>query len=160
MAMPTYLVTYHGGPGMPADPAAAQQMLAAFQAWVAEVGPAMRDPGAPLAASKTVSADAEVDGQAEVPIGGYTILEAGSLDEAAQLVRSHPFLSRGGSLQVSESVSVGKQSGPARSRAASLPKGPETSALAGKDGSEGTRTRDLRRDRPLRWPRRTTTIVG
>ena len=51
--MPTYLITYHGGPGMPTDPAAGQQMLAAFQAWVGEVGDAMRDPGAPLAAAKT-----------------------------------------------------------------------------------------------------------
>src|SRR5262245_24061184 len=105
--MPTYLVTYHGGPGMPSDPAAAQQMLAAFQAWVAEVGPAMRDAGAPLAAAKTVSAGDAVDGQKEASIGGYTILEAENLDDAVALVRSHPFLTRGGSLQVSEGVSVG-----------------------------------------------------
>ena len=43
----------------------------------------------------------------EASIGGYTILEAGGLDEAVRLVRSHPFLTRGGSLQVSEAVSVG-----------------------------------------------------
>jgi hypothetical protein len=105
--MPTYLITYHGGPGMPSDPEAVQQMLAAFQAWVGEVGGAMRDPGAPLAAAKTVSSASTTDGQAEAAIGGYTLLEAGSLDEAVQLVRSHPFLTRGGSLQVSESVAVG-----------------------------------------------------
>ena len=105
--MTTYLITYHGGPGMPQDPEAAQQMMAAFQAWVGEVGSAMRDPGAPLAASKTVSADSETDGQTEASIGGYTLLEAGTLDEAVQLVRKHPFLTRGGSLQVSEAVSVG-----------------------------------------------------
>ena len=105
--MPTYLVTYHGGPGMPSDPAAAQQMLAAFQAWVAEVGSVIRDPGAPLGAAKTVSGDTVVDGQTEAAVGGYTLLDAGSLDEAVGLVRSHPFLTRGGSLQVSEAVSVG-----------------------------------------------------
>jgi hypothetical protein len=105
--MPTYLITYHGGPGMPTDPAAAQQMLAAFQAWVGEVGDAMRDPGAPLAAAKTVSSSAEADGQTEAVVSGYTVIEAPSLDDAVQLVRSHPFLTRGGSLQVSESVSVG-----------------------------------------------------
>ena len=105
--MPTYLVTYHGGPGMPSDPAAAQQMLAAFQAWVAEVGSVIRDPGAPLGAAKTVSGDTVVDGQTEAAVGGYTLLDAGSLDEAVGLVRSHPFLTRGGSLQVSETVSVG-----------------------------------------------------
>lgn len=105
--VPTYLITYHGGPGMPADPAAAQQMVAAFQAWVGEVGPAMRDPGAPLAAAKTVSADEEVDGQTAASIGGYTVVEASSLDDAVSLVRNHPFLTRGGSLQVSEAVNVG-----------------------------------------------------
>jgi hypothetical protein len=105
--MPTYLITYHGGPGMPADPEAARQMLAAFQAWVGEVGTAMRDPGAPLAAAKTVSADFEVDGQTAASIGGYTIVEAANLDGAVELVRSHPFLTRGGSLQVSEAVRVG-----------------------------------------------------
>ena len=105
--MPTYLVTYHGGRGMPSDPAEVQQMVAAFQAWVAEVGESMRDPGAPLAAARTVSAAGESDGQQQASIGGYTILEAGSLDEASALVRSHPFLSGGGSLQVSEAVNVG-----------------------------------------------------
>jgi hypothetical protein len=105
--MPTYLVTYHGGPGMPSDPAAAQQMLAAFQAWVAEVGPAMRDPGAPLGEARTVSSDGDSAGQQAAPIGGYTLLEAGDLDAAVALVRSHPFLVRGGSLEVSEAVSVG-----------------------------------------------------
>jgi hypothetical protein len=105
--MSTYLITYHGGPGMPSDPEAARQMVAAFQAWVAEVGSAMRDPGAPLGAAKTVSSDSEADGQTEAAIGGYTIVEAGGLDDAVALVRSHPFLRRGGSLQVSEAVDVG-----------------------------------------------------
>ena len=59
----------------------------------------MRDPAAPLAAARTVSGDGGVDGQRAAAIGGYTILEAGSLDEAVGLVRSHPFLARGGSLQ-------------------------------------------------------------
>ena len=105
--MPTYLITYHGGPGMPADPEGVRQMVAAFQAWVAEVGSAMRDPGAPLGGAKTVSADAAVDGQTAAPIGGYTIIDAPNLDGAVELVRSHPFLARGGSLQVSEAISAG-----------------------------------------------------
>jgi hypothetical protein len=105
--MPTYLITYHGGPGMPTDPEAARQMLAAFQAWVAETGDAMRDPGAPLAGARTVSADSDAAGQAEAKISGYTVIEAASLDDAVELVRGHPFLTRGGTLQVSESISVG-----------------------------------------------------
>jgi hypothetical protein len=37
----------------------------------------------------------------------YTLIDAASLADAVELVRSHPFLTRGGSLQVSESVSAG-----------------------------------------------------
>jgi hypothetical protein len=48
-----------------------------------------------------------VDGQTAASIGGYTIVEAANLEEAVELVRNHPFLTRGGSLQVSEAVSVG-----------------------------------------------------
>lgn len=92
---------------MPSDPSAVQQMQAAFEAWLAEVGGAMRDPGAPLGLATTVSGDAESDSQREAAIGGYTIVEAASLDDAVALVRTHPFLQRGGALQVNEAVAVG-----------------------------------------------------
>jgi hypothetical protein len=105
--MPIYLVTYHGGPGLPSDPAAVQQMVSAFQTWVAEVGPAMRDPGAPLGPAKTVSAGSVTDGQTEATIGGYTLLETESLEEAARLLQTHPFVGRGAALQVSEAISLG-----------------------------------------------------
>ena len=101
--MPTFLVTYHGGGEMPASPEARDQMMAAFGAWVASVGEHMVDPGAPLGASKTVSSDGVSDGGA-VQIGGYSLIKADDLDAAVGLVKSHPFVARGGSLQVSESV--------------------------------------------------------
>src|SRR5215467_8094909 len=56
-AMPTYLITYHGGGGPPASAEAREQMMAAFGAWVGSVGDHMVDPGAPLGASKTVSTE-------------------------------------------------------------------------------------------------------
>ncbi|HET6871133.1 MAG TPA: YciI family protein [Solirubrobacteraceae bacterium] len=105
--MPTYLVTYHGGAGAPPTPEAQQQMMAAFGAWVASVGDAMVDPGAPLAASRSVSSSGTVDGPVNDPIGGYTLLRAADLDAAAQLVANHPFVSRGGTLQVSEAIDLG-----------------------------------------------------
>lgn len=103
--MPTFLITYHGGGGMPASPEAQQQMLSAFQAWAASTGDSMVDPGAPLGPSKVVSSDSVTDGQAAGSLGGYTLLSAGSIDDAVSLVKTHPFLSRGGKLQVSEAVS-------------------------------------------------------
>jgi len=102
--MATFLVTYHGGSGMPADPAAREQMMQAFMAWAAGVGDSMVDPGAPLGPPKVVTTDGVKDGEAGGTIGGYTVISAGSLDEAVDLVRGHPFVGRGGSLQVSEAV--------------------------------------------------------
>ena len=102
--MPTYLITYHGGGGPPASPEAREQMMAAFGAWVASVGDHMVDPGAPLGPSKTVSAEGVSDGGPGAGIGGYSLIKADDLDAAAGLVKNHPFVSRGGSLQVSEAV--------------------------------------------------------
>jgi hypothetical protein len=81
-------------------------MMAAFGAWVASVGDAVADPGAPLAASKSVSSDGTTDGPADGPIGGYTLLQAADLNAAARLVANHPFISRGGTLQVSGAVDL------------------------------------------------------
>jgi len=49
-----------------------------------------------------VTSDGDTDERSA--IGGYTVVDADSLDEAVGLVRSHPFLKRGGTLRVSESV--------------------------------------------------------
>jgi hypothetical protein len=103
--MPTFLVTYHGGGGPPASPEAREQMMAAFQVWAASVGGNMIDPGAPLGPSKVVTSDGVTDGAATGKLGGYTLITAGSLDDAVKIVKDHPFVGRGGALQVSEAVS-------------------------------------------------------
>ena len=101
--MPRFLVTYHGG-GMPESEEERQQAMAAFGAWVGATGKALVDPGAPLGPSRTVSAGSVTDGRAAEPFNGYSVLEAADLDAAVDLVRSHPYVERGGSLQVSEAV--------------------------------------------------------
>ena len=80
--MPTYLITYHGGGGPPPSAEAREQMMAAFGAWVTSVGDHMIDPGAPLGAAKTVSADGVSDG-GRAGIGGYSLISADDLDAAA-----------------------------------------------------------------------------
>jgi hypothetical protein len=60
-------------------------------------------PGAPLGPAKVVGGDGVKDaGPGEV--GGYTLVSADSLDEAVGLVRDHPFVSRGGTLRVSQAI--------------------------------------------------------
>lgn len=101
--MARFLVTYHGA-GMPAGAEEQQQAAAAFGAWVASVGSALVDPGAPLGRTTTVSGGGEAEGPAAGPASGYSILEAASMEEAVELVRAHPFVARGGSLQLGEAV--------------------------------------------------------
>lgn len=98
--MAKFLVTYHGG-GMPSDPAQAAQAVKAFGEWLAKAGKAVVDPGAP------VRAVAQLPGDGQVPdagIGGYSVIEAGSKDEAVDVLKSHPFVARGGTLQVHEAL--------------------------------------------------------
>jgi hypothetical protein len=99
--MARFLITYHDGSEMPADPAMREKMMNAFTAWAAEVGEKMIDPGAPVGPAKTVNSDGVKDGEPG-GVGGYTLLSADSLDGAVGLVRNHPFISRGGTLRVSE----------------------------------------------------------
>ena len=103
--MPKFLVTYHGM-GEPA-PEQAQQAMAAFMAWASSVGGALVDPGAPLGPAKTVSSGSVSDGPADGPMGGYSVVEAADLDSAVELVKDHPFVGRGGSLQVSTAALPG-----------------------------------------------------
>jgi hypothetical protein len=100
--MTKFLITYEGATEMPTTPEGREQMMSAFGAWVGEVGGHMVDPGAPLGASRAVTSNGDAD--APSGIGGYTILDADTLDEAVGLVRNHPFLKRGGTLRISESV--------------------------------------------------------
>jgi hypothetical protein len=100
--MAKYLVTYHGAQP-PSNPAAAEQVKAAFGQWLQVAGDAVVDPGAPTHLVTQVSKGQPA---AAVEIGGYSIIEASSLDEALKLLKSHPFVGRGGTLQVNELLSI------------------------------------------------------
>ena len=99
--MAKFLITYHEGGEMPADPAIREKMVNAFTVWAAGVGGKMIDPGAPVGRAKSVTSDGVKDGEPD-SVGGYTLLSADNLDDAVELVRNHPFVARGGTLRVSE----------------------------------------------------------
>ena len=102
--MAKFLVTYHAAP-MPAnpDPEAMKMMKAAFGAWLAEAGKAVIDPGAPI---RPVAQVAKGSPAPQVEIGGYSILQADSVDGVKAVLARHPFVGRGGTLQVSEILAV------------------------------------------------------
>jgi hypothetical protein len=98
--MTRFLITYHGS-GMPSDPAVMQQAKAAFGKWLSEAGDAVVDPGAPVRMATQVSAGSATE---PAEIGGYSIIQAESQDAAVAVLRSHPFVARGGTLQVNEVI--------------------------------------------------------
>jgi hypothetical protein len=79
------------------------QARAAFGAWLAESGGAVTDPGAPV---RTVARLAAGEPAAEVEVNGFSIIEASDVEAAKKVLSTHPFVGRGGTLQVSEFVAV------------------------------------------------------
>lgn len=100
--MTKYLITYHGSE-MPNDPAVLEQARAAFGSWVQNAGKAIIDPGAPTRMVEQISNTGSPNA---VDVGGYSILEASSKEEAVRILRSHPFIARGGTLQINEIIAV------------------------------------------------------
>jgi hypothetical protein len=100
--MKKFLVTYHGG-SPPANPEQAKHMKEAFMAWLGTAGAAVADPGAPVHAAGHV---AHGKAHAQVEIGGYSIIQAETVDAARAVLASHPFVARGGTLQLFEFVAI------------------------------------------------------
>lgn len=89
---------------MQSDPVSIADARRAFVQWAEQAGPALADIGAPVRSSTTIAADSARDGVAGEPLMGWSIIEAADHDGAIQFVRNHPFLSRGGIVQVSEPI--------------------------------------------------------
>jgi hypothetical protein len=77
--------------------------MAAWQAWFAKCGSAVVDPGAPLDKSTTVAGGAAAPGKTSIT--GYTVLQAGSMEEAVSLMKEHPhFRAPSSSMEILECV--------------------------------------------------------
>jgi hypothetical protein len=100
--MKKYLITYHNGQ-MPSDPAAMEQVKMAFGKWLQEAGTAVIDPGAPVMKVTQVAA---ANPSAAVEVGGYSIIQAATEEDAVKILKMHPFVARGGTLQVNQVMSV------------------------------------------------------
>jgi hypothetical protein len=104
--MARFLVTYHAEE-MPHDPESMAKAREAFMAWAAKTGSALVDPGAPIRSTSTVAAAGwDRGGRADTPFSGWSVLEADDADAAAELLSDHPFIGRGGTLQISEPVDI------------------------------------------------------
>lgn len=103
--MPRFLVTYHGS-NMPHDPESMAKARDAFMQWAGKTGAALVDPGAPIAGARTISSQGTKDELADGPFNGWSVIEAADLDAAARLLKDHPFIGRGGALQINEPAAI------------------------------------------------------
>lgn len=105
--MAKFLLLYSGG-SMPETEAESAAVIKAWTAWYTNLGSAVVDPGNPFTPmAKTVASSGAVrDGAAGGMASGYTILQAGSLDEAVKMAQGCPVLTGGAEITVFESFDV------------------------------------------------------
>jgi hypothetical protein len=87
---------------MPHDPEAIAQARDAFIQWAGKTGAALVEPGDPIRSFKTIDRNGTRQGAAEGPFNGWSVIEADDADAALQILNDHPFIGRGGQLQVSQ----------------------------------------------------------
>ena len=63
-----------------------------FQAWMTKLGDGLVEVGSPLGVGVTSSRTGNSPTPTESGITGYSIIEAGSMDEALELLEGHPHL--------------------------------------------------------------------
>jgi hypothetical protein len=99
--MARFLVTYYPG-GMPQDPDSIAQARRAFAEWAVRTGAALAEAGAPIRSTTTLSGDGIHNGAPAAQFMGWSVIEAEDGRTTVRLLRDHPFLSRGGIVQLSE----------------------------------------------------------
>ena len=103
--MPKYVFAYHGGK-KPETPEAGEKVMAAWNAWFADMGPAVADPGHPVGLSKTVSAAGVSDNGGSNPLSGLSVIEAADIGKAADLAKGCPIITDGGSIEIAEVLAM------------------------------------------------------
>lgn len=100
--MSTYLLLYTGG-WMPGSQDETQAIEEAWGAWLTQIGDALVD-GNPFAPeAKSLSPDGEVsDGPVGPMVTGYSMIRAGSMDEAVEMAQGCPVKLSGASISIFE----------------------------------------------------------
>jgi hypothetical protein len=100
--MGKFVFAYTGG-AMAETPAAQEAAMQKWGAWFGTLGSAIIDGGNPFGASTAVKSDGST-GTTSTGLGGYSIIEADSLELAAKLADGCPVLESGGSVEVYEAL--------------------------------------------------------
>lgn len=104
--MADFVLLYSGG-SMPESEAESAAVLEAWNAWYGKLGEAVVDGGNPFTpVAKSIASDGTVsDGPVGSMATGYSIVRAGSLDEAVEMAQGCPVL-QGGQISVYETFPV------------------------------------------------------
>jgi hypothetical protein len=100
--MAKFVYVYIGGQ-MAETPEAQEQAMQAWGAWFGTLGDSVADMGNPFGNSATVSSGGVADG-GKSGAGGYSIVSAGSLNDATAKAKGCPVLASGGSVEIYEAI--------------------------------------------------------
>jgi len=103
--MAKFVLIYTGGQ-MADDPAEQEKVMQAWMGWFGTLGSDVVDMGNPFGASSTVTSDGSTKNGGASALGGYSIVEAASLSDAASKAKGCPVLSGGGSVEVYEALAM------------------------------------------------------
>ena len=103
--MAKYLLAYRGGTA-PQSEAEGKAVMEQWMGWFGSLGSAVLDGGNPFGASKTVATDGAVRDGGSAALGGYSLIDADSIDAAASLAKGCPVLTAGGTVDVYEAMDM------------------------------------------------------
>ena len=97
--MAKFVYLYTGG-SMPETEEEGQKLMKAWMDWLGAMGDHVTDAGTPFGASKSIN------GNGATHATGYSIVEAGSLEEAAEHTKGCPIFAGGGNVEVYEALAM------------------------------------------------------
>jgi hypothetical protein len=102
--MAKFVYVYTGGQ-MAETPEAQEKAMQEWGAWFGTLGDRITDIGNPFGASATVKSGGSAEGGAS-GLGGYSVVEAESLDAASAAAGGCPVLKTGGHVEVYEALAM------------------------------------------------------
>jgi len=101
--MGKYVLAYKGAVEE-SSPEETEAWMATWVQWFGDLGEAVIDGGAPFGASTALGAGGRAD--ATAALTGFSILRADTLEAAAGLAKGCPVLTRGGTVEVYETIDM------------------------------------------------------
>lgn len=105
--MTEFVLVYTGGT-YPETEAESAKVMGEWNAWMGSLGDSLVNGGNPFSPhAKTIKADGSVaDGAIGTPATGYSVIKAGSLDEAVKVAKGCPHWQHDGQISVYETFQM------------------------------------------------------